>query len=194
MINYPTPKKRPAERKVSVKNRGMRLEKLIDEANQYYLEHDVAVIHKKPTPLQVVGVSYPSRNKAKITEAYYRTPSTTDYNGIYKGAHIDFDVKENRTPSSFPLKNIQDHQIKHLKRVHKHGGVAFLLIHWHSDETVYLLGYEWLKHYLKRSETGRKSIRHDEIQSVGFAVKEGFAPRIDYLKAVDAYMEKDSSK
>ena len=32
-------------------------------------------------------VDYPNRSHAKIVEAYYQTPSTTDYNGIYRGKY-----------------------------------------------------------------------------------------------------------
>ena len=63
-------------------NRGMRLEADLNDTNKYYRECDKALIYKKPTPVQVVRVDYPARNKAKIVEAYYKTPSTTDYNGI----------------------------------------------------------------------------------------------------------------
>ncbi len=65
--------------------RGMSLEKDLNDSNAYYADCDRALIHKKPTPIQVVKVDYPARNSAKITEAYYKTPSTTDYNGIYRG-------------------------------------------------------------------------------------------------------------
>ena len=68
----------------SQSNRGMSLEADINAANNYYLATGQAVIHKKPTPIQIVNVSYPARSAAKITEAYFRQASTTDYNGIYK--------------------------------------------------------------------------------------------------------------
>ena len=61
---------------------GMELEKQINEANEYYRENEIALIYKKPTPVQIVRVNYPKRSRAKIIEAYYKTPSTTDYNGI----------------------------------------------------------------------------------------------------------------
>lgn len=96
-------------------NLGMTLESDVEETNLYYLETKRAVIYKKPTPVQIVDVSYPSRNKAKIVEAYYRTPSTTDFNGIYKGYYIDFDCKETKSTTSIPLANIHNHQIEHLK-------------------------------------------------------------------------------
>ena len=63
-------------------NLGMDLEEMINESNEYYLNNDFAVIHKKPTPVQIVKVEYPMRSKAVITEAYYKTPSTTDYYGF----------------------------------------------------------------------------------------------------------------
>ena len=82
-INYPNKKKSAATIKInSNSKRGMSLEEDLNESNIYYLEHNIAVIHKKPTPIQVVHVDYPLRSMAKITEAYYKTPSTTDYNGI----------------------------------------------------------------------------------------------------------------
>ncbi|MDE7106338.1 MAG: Holliday junction resolvase RecU, partial [Anaeroplasmataceae bacterium] len=83
-MNFPTGK-REQKKVINKANLGMDLEQAINESNTYYLNNDIAVIHKKPTPVQIVKVNYPSRNKAVITEAYYKTPSTTDYNGIYKG-------------------------------------------------------------------------------------------------------------
>ena len=74
----------------SYSSRGMRLENDINDSNKYYRELDKALIYKKPTPIQVVHVDYPKRQRAKITEAYYKTPSTTDYNGVYRGKYIDF--------------------------------------------------------------------------------------------------------
>ncbi len=192
MINYPTkktPKQNVHQTQASVKNRGMRFEKLIDEANRYYVDRDIAVIHKKPIPIQIVKVHYPKRTLARIDEAYYKTPSTTDYNGIFQQYYIDFDVKETSAKTSFPLKNIHEHQIAHLKSIHHHGGIAFLLIHLKQPDETYLLGYETLQAFLKRAETGRKSITFSELRQKGYAIKEGFQPRMDYLKAVSAYIK-----
>src|SRR5690554_2887356 len=127
-MKYPNAKKKVKVEK-NLANLGMTLESDIDITNNYYLNNNIAVIHKKPTPVQVVNVSYPARNKAKIVEAYYKTPSTTDYNGIYKGKHIDFDVKETNATTTFPLTNIHIHQIEHLRNVDKHGGIAFNIVH-----------------------------------------------------------------
>lgn len=97
-------------------NRGMTLEDEINQTNEFYLNMNKAVIYKKPTPIQVARVDYPSRKEAVIKEAYFKTPSTTDYNGIYKGKYIDFEAKETNL-KSFPLANIHPHQLEHLKKL-----------------------------------------------------------------------------
>ena len=79
----------------------MNLENDINESNAYYLEKDIAIIHKKPTPIGVV-----KQVANKITEAYFKSPSTTDYNGLYAGKYIDFEAKETKNKTSFPLNNI----------------------------------------------------------------------------------------
>ena len=105
--------------------RGMTLEKDIERSNKYYLREGRAVIHKKPTPVQIVNVHYPKRSKAVINEAYFRTPSTTDYNGIYKGYYIDFEAKETKNKTSFPLSNIHDHQVDHMQACYLQHGLVF---------------------------------------------------------------------
>lgn len=77
--------------------RGQTLEQDIDETNEYYLLKGLAVIHKKPTPIQIVKVDYPKRSAATIREACFKTPSTTDYKGIY----IDFEAKETKNKHHF---------------------------------------------------------------------------------------------
>ena len=184
-MNFPI--KRPKQQKVINKaNLGMDLENMINETNEYYLNNDIAVIHKKPTPVQIVKVDYPSRNKAVITEAYYKTPSTTDYNGIYKGRYIDFDAKENHNKTSFPLANISAHQVEHLKNVDRHGGIAFLIVAFNLYNEYYLLPFEVLNEYWENSlNEGRKSIPHDTFKERGYLIKEGYLPRLNYLKVID---------
>ncbi len=185
MIKYPTKKSGFTRQKTSVKNRGMNFEALIDESNTFYRHQKKAVIYKKPIPIQIVKVDYPDRQHAKIKEAYYKTPSTTDYNGIYKGHYIDFDVKETKNKTSFPLKNIHAHQIDHLNAIDAAGGIAFLLIRFTLYNTVYLLPINALNHFLQRATTGRQSFTYQELQNEGILVKEGYRPTLDYLKAVD---------
>ncbi|KIL44165.1 Holliday junction resolvase RecU [Jeotgalibacillus soli] len=166
--------------------RGMTLEEDLNETNQYYLDRGKAVIHKKPTPVQIVNVDYPKRSAAVIKEAYFKQASTTDYNGVYKGFYVDFEAKETRNETSFPLKNFHPHQINHMDQVVTHQGLAFVIIRFSLTEEIFLLPFKQLKLYWDRMEQGgRKSITKDEIQSDGFALKLGLQPKIDYLKIVD---------
>jgi recombination protein U len=189
MINYPI-KRKTQNKSNNRANLGMTLENDIETTNQYYLINNVAVIHKKPTPIQVVGVSYPARNKAKIVEAYYKTPSTTDFNGIYKGKYIDFDAKETNSKTSMPLKNIHMHQIEHLKQVASHGGIAFLIVHFKQYNEYYILPSHILFEYwdLQNDEKkGRKSIPYQTFKDQAYPIVFGYIPRLDYLKVIDQY-------
>ena len=83
--HYNTHNELPTPHQSIYAKRGMSLEDEINHSNHYYLAHHIAVIHKKPTPIQLVKVDYPKRSAAVIKEAYFRRPSTTDYNGVYRG-------------------------------------------------------------------------------------------------------------
>lgn len=164
-------------------NRGMTLEYEINLSNEYYRDIDKAIIYKKPTPIKLVKVDYPSRDKATIREAYFATPSTTDYNGIYNGMYIDFEAKETKSKTSFSLANIHPHQLNHLKRIYNHSGIAFLIIRFTSLNETYLLLEETLDRYLTNSN--KKSIPIDFFRKEAYLIEDGYNPRIDYLKVID---------
>ncbi|PHA03573.1 Holliday junction resolvase RecU [Bacillus pseudomycoides] len=167
-------------------NRGMSLEEELNETNQYYLTHNIACVHKKPTPLQIVKVDYPKRSAAVIKEAYFKQPSTTDYNGVYKGKHIDFEAKETKNKTSFPLQNFHLHQIKHMKQVLAHGGIAFVIIKFTLYDEFYLLEAKQIITFWNRQETGgRKSITKQEVGELGYLLPCGYHPRIDYIHVLD---------
>ena len=115
----------------------MSLEKDIEHSNAYYLKSGIAVIHKA-YPVQIVNVHYPKRSKAVINEAYFRTPSTTDYNGVYNGYYIDFEAKR-KNKTSFPLNNIHSHQVEHMKNTYLQK-VVFLMIRLkHTMKSIFAL-------------------------------------------------------
>nr|MCR6611739.1 Holliday junction resolvase RecU [Bacillus infantis] len=174
------------EKKWTYSNRGMTLEDDINETNAFYLERGLAVIHKKPTPVQIVNVDYPKRSAAVIKEAYFKQASTTDYNGLYKGRYIDFEAKETKNSTSFPLKNFHAHQISHMRRVVDQGGICFVLLRFSESEEIFLLEAGSLFPFWERMENGgRKSIAKTEIEENGHSIQLGFQPRIDYIKVID---------
>ncbi|MED3726963.1 Holliday junction resolvase RecU [Priestia filamentosa] len=167
-------------------NRGMTLEDDLNETNSYYLDHSIAVVHKKPTPIQIVNVNYPKRSAAVIKEAYFKQASTTDYNGVYKGKYLDFEAKETKNKTSFPLQNFHDHQIEHMSNVVKQNGICFVILMFSSVEEIYLYeAYHLLKWWDDMKKGGRKSIPKKSIAQDGHLIELGFQPRIPYLKVVD---------
>ncbi len=185
-MNYPNKKKIINENYIYYGKRGMNLEDDINSSNKYYLDNDIAVIHKKPTPIKVVKVDYNKRINTKITEAYYEIPSTTDYNGIYKGRYIDFEAKETKSKTSFSLNNIHKHQIDHLIKVKNHGGISFLIIRFTTINKTFLLETQKLEEFLYNNE--RKSIPLSYINDNGYLINENYNPRLEYIKIVDEIM------
>ncbi len=189
MVQYPNKKKShytyiEKEEKHYTAKRGMNLEKAISDSNSYYLVHDRAVIYKKPTPIQIVKVDYPQRSAARITEAYYRKPSTTDYNGVYKGHYIDFEAKETKF-KRFPFANISDHQVEHLRKVQKHGGIAFLIIAFTTLDEVYLLDASYIVDHFYQEKP--RHLTYEFIKEKGHLISQGWAPELNYLDVVDKY-------
>jgi len=191
-MRYPSGFRRTNQSKATTKNnnlyrhRGMNLEKDIDVTNKFYLETNKAVIHKKPTPIQIVNVHYPKRSAAVITEGYFQKSSTTDYNGIYRGKYIDFEVKETKNKTLFPLANIHDHQIEHLQAVSNHGAISFLIIRFSVYNETYLID---LKHVLQlwqqKLSNQKMSIPYITLKEKGFLIPFHYQARVDYLPIVD---------
>ncbi|MCP8968791.1 Holliday junction resolvase RecU [Ectobacillus ponti] len=193
-IRYPNGRKyipeagthKPPVKNHTYSNRGMSLEEELNETNQYYLANNMACVHKKPTPLQIVKVDYPQRSAAVIREAYFKQPATTDYNGVYKGKYIDFEAKETQNKTSFPLQNFHPHQIHHMEQVLGHGGIAFVIIRFAQQDEVYLLEAEHVIAYWNKQMAGeRKSIPKREIEEKGHRIETGYHPRIRYLDILD---------
>ena len=164
----------------------MTLESDINSSNKFYLDNDIAVIYKKPTPIKVVKVDYNKRVNTKITEAYYEIPSTTDYNGIYKGKYIDFEAKETKSKTSFNLNNIHKHQINHLEKIMNHGGISFLIVRFTTIDKTYLLFTEDFIYYINNND--RKSVPISFFEKNGYIIKEGYNPILDYIKIINNYL------
>ena len=187
-MNYPNAIKKDNNKfkldsNLSHKNRGMTLEGELNITNEYYRDIDKAIIYKKPTPIKIVKVDYPSRDKATIKEAYFTIPSTTDYNGVYKGKYIDFEAKETASKTSFSLSNIHEHQIKHLEKIEKHSGISFIIVRFTNMNKTFLLTTKKLLDFINNND--KKSIPLEYFEKNAYLIKDGYMPRIDYLKIID---------
>ena len=186
-MNYPNGLKKNTNNEIYYGNRGMSLEEDLNVTNKYYLENDIAVIYKKPTPITINHVDYPNRRDAVITDAKFKIPSTTDYNGIYKGKYIDFEAKETKNKTSFPISNIHIHQIEHLKKITKLGGIGFIIVRFTSLDETYYLSSDELISFIESKE--RKSIPIEYFRKYGYLIKHKLRPLVDYLEYVDKYIE-----
>ena len=166
---------------LSAANRGMSLEEDINLSNDYYREQGIALITKRPTPINIVKVDY--SKGARITDAYFEKQSTTDYNGVYQGRYIDFEAKNTKSKTAFPLSNISEHQIIHLKNVIKHGGIAFFIISFQMMNEVYLLDASFVIEFYDHGD--RKSIPYDVFKKEGILIKQDYTPRLHYIDAIN---------
>ena len=186
-MNYPTGiKKESINRKITSnhKNLGMNLENDINSTNEYYINKEKAYIYKKPTPIKLVKVDY---KKGEIKEAYFEKPSTTDYNGIYRGRYIDFEAKETLNKNGFPLMNIHKHQIKHIRNIVKEKGICFLIVRFTSYNETYVL---MAKDFINFIDNNSKRIVPIEyFKEYGYKIKDKFIPRVDYLEIIDKLEE-----
>ena len=181
LINYPSGViKKSTTKVISFSNRGMSLEDDLNTTNTYYRDKNIAIIYKKPTPIQVV-----SKNGNEITKAFFKEPSTTDYNGIYKGKYIDFEAKETTSKTSFPLSNIHKHQVAHLKRVLEQNGICFLIVRFTTLNKTFILFCEDFFQYINNND--RKSIPICYFEEKGYLIKEKLSPRVDYIDIVNKY-------
>lgn len=164
----------------------MSLEEDINHTNKYYLELNKAIIHKKPTPIQIVKVHYPKRSAAVITEGYFQSKSTTDYNGIYKGKHIDFEAKETKNKTLFPLANIHEHQFMHMEQIVQNGGICFCIIRFTVyEETYFIKATNLLTYWEQMKNGGRKSIPYEVLKEIGYLIPFKYQVRVDYLDIID---------
>lgn len=179
----------PSYKNINYKNRGMFLEHLINDSNQYYLSKDIAIIYKKPTPIKVLNISYRSKQTTLIDKAVFSETSTLDYNGLYKGKYIEFDAKECKNHTSFPLSNIKLHQITHIRNILNHGGIVFLIIFMNNK--FYLFCGDDLINFIDNND--RKSIPYEIIEKQGHIIKEGYLPRLDYISIVENIYFKENN-
>ena len=162
--------------------RGSTLEDLINRTNEKYLQNNLALIQKIPTPITPINIDKDSRH---ITLAYFDQKSTVDYIGVVQGVPVCFDAKECRT-DTFPLANIHEHQVRFMENFEKQDGVAFILISFTHRNAFYYLRFQELLHFWNRHyrEGGRKSFRYEELTTEFFLNETAglFIPYLDGLQ------------
>ena len=140
--------------------RGSTLEELINRTNEKYMENELALMQKIPTPIMPIRIDKEHRH---ITLAYFDQKSTVDYIGAVQGIPVCFDAKE-CAADTFALQNIHEHQVGFMERFEGQGGISFLLIYYSHRNLFYYLTLQQLLVFWKRAkEGGRKSFRFEEL-------------------------------
>lgn len=164
---------------ISYANRGSTLEELIMWANRQYEDRGVAKVNKVPVPIKILNIA---RNI--ITKAYIEEKSTVDYIGVIQGGKfICFDCKETRE-KSFPLKNVHEHQIRYMDRIHGLGGHAFLIVNFVEYQKYYRLSYPVLRDYWTAWKKNSRKRGYASIPFIEFErqeVSSGKGLALDYL-------------
>jgi len=165
--------------------RGSVLEDCINFTNDYYRQHNIAVIQKIPTPITPVEMN---KENSTITLAYFDKQSTVDYIGAVQGIPICFDAKE-AAQKRLPLQNIHLHQIEFMEDFSAQGGIAFLLVNFTGENEFYLLPLEVLKKYWFDAQNGgRKSIPYNAFEQK-YKIKNTNGAMVNYLDAVNEYLK-----
>ena len=140
--------------------RGSTLEDMINRTNEKYMESELALIQKIPTPITPIKIDKETRH---ITLAYFEQKSTVDYIGAVQGIPVCFDAKECGV-DTFSLQNIHSHQVEFMRRFEQQGGIAFFLIYYTHKDLMYYLPFEMLDFFWQRAQKGgRKSFRFEEL-------------------------------
>lgn len=165
--------------------RGSTLEDLLNRTNEKYLQNQLALIQKVPTPITPIAIDKDTRH---ITLAYFDQKSTVDYIGVVQGIPVCFDAKECHT-DTFPLANIHEHQVRFMENFEKQDGVSFILISFTHRNEFYYMRFEELFQFWKRmQEGGRKSFRYEELNPM-FFLSETPGLFIPYLEALQKDLE-----
>ncbi len=141
--------------------RGSALEDALNQTNEIYLRHDLALVQKVPTPIVPTQIDSSTR---RISEAFFDQKSTVDYIGAVQGIPVCFDAKE-CSSDRFPLKNIAPHQAAFMEAMEKQGGISFFVIFFTGRGKCYYLRLAKYKEFTEREENGGyKSFSIDEME------------------------------
>lgn len=160
--------------------RGSILEDLINHSNEKYLEHNLALIQKIPTPIKPINIDKESRH---ITLAYFDQKSTVDYIGVVQGIPVCFDAKECNS-NTFPLQNIHEHQITFMSNFEKQGGISFIILYFLSyDEKYYIPFTDIMKFWNRSKAGGRKSFTYEEINKE-YKIRSASGIMVHYIEMI----------
>ncbi|WP_120161599.1 Holliday junction resolvase RecU [Mycoplasmopsis bovirhinis] len=142
-----------------IKNRGMFLEKIINQTINYYWENNYAFINKKNLDISLKKIASKDK-KIIVDQGIISKKSTVDYIGMYQGRFVCFEAKS-CNEDRFDLNNLKPHQLNYLKLIKLHGGLAFVILFFSNHNLFLKVDIEYLCELLEKKQ---KSIKMQEIK------------------------------
>lgn len=179
MMKYPANKKRQYKQPVQYGNRGKFFENMILASNNGYLARGMGFIEKAEPTIQI------TRESGNRVEGFKKGKGFVDFFGCAHGRAIAFEAKKTNSRTSFPLKNIEEHQMITLRVWQQQGGISFFLISFEKLGEVYFVKYDQVEEFWEAAEKGgRKSIPYNYFLLNCDLVKQGRGVALDYLKCI----------
>lgn len=153
--------------------KGKDLEKRANRQNILYRKDFQALILKVEVPIIITSKGLVAKQ------------STVDYTGTLNGGKsIAFDAKETRSKTSFPLANIEEHQLAYLSFQQKLGGIAFFMIHFKTvyPDQAFITPVSLIKKY-HNVDGMRKSIPLKEFKKKWLIKIENYLEKVKEMEA-----------
>ncbi|GHU60846.1 hypothetical protein AGMMS49975_29950 [Clostridia bacterium] len=157
--------------------RGSTFEEMVNQTNEAYRKHGLALVQKIPTPIVPTRLD----SERRIIMGYFEKKSTLDYIGVAQGVPICFDAKET-SRKSLPLQNIHEHQIAFMEDFVRQDGAAFFLVNFKSLGECYFLPFEVL------GQCTGKSVPYDKFEK-RFLISNKAGFLVHYLEALALYLD-----
>jgi recombination protein U len=163
-------------------NLGRSFEELIEAANDFYFDHGIAAIIKVPTAITLLRRYDPIRKRSIIDNAFPAKKGTVDFLGQWGKLPIAFEAKSTENKTSFPLKNLKDHQLAYLQAVDALGGAAWILVEFKTLGLYFAMSYKRLRSFTDNQT--RKSIPLEFFKEFTDPIHFSDRGILDYLREI----------
>lgn len=126
---------KPKTKSKSHQNRGLRWEQVVNDKLNEYRKKGLCFIQKIPTEFTIIrGIG------GKITSAFPKKQTeSVDFLGAKEFLPVALELKETQNKTSFPLSNIEPHQIKFFNNWCNKQGVGFYFVRFSTLERMFLI-------------------------------------------------------